>query len=60
MLGEGGKAGGGGGRDPVSRTNFNQIQVSLILETAVLTNRVSFVAIFTCHGQVFALFTCHA
>ena len=54
MLGAGGKKGGGGGGARSRFTHkFNQIHVSLILETAVFTNRVSFVAIFTCQGQVF-------
>ena len=56
----GGEEGGGGGHDPVSGTNFNQIQLSLILQTAEFTNHMSFLAIFTRHVQSFALFTCHA
>ncbi len=49
-----------GCRDPVSRTNFNQIHMSRILETAEFTKHMSFLAIFTRHGIIFALFTCHA
>ena len=56
ILEEGSK---GEGRDPVSRTNLNQIHVSRILETAEFTNHMSFLAIFTGHGLIFALFTCH-
>ena len=53
-MGEGSKK---GGRDPVSRTNFNQIPVSCILEKAEFTNHVSFLAIFTRHSLIFAIFS---
>ena len=43
---KGGRGGGGGGerggRDPGSRTNFNQIHLSRIIETAEFSNHVSF------------------
>ena len=48
------------GCDLVSRTNFNQIHVLRILETAKFTNHMSFLAIFTHHGLSFSLPYFHA
>ena len=55
---EGSKGGVGGDRDPMSRTNVNQNNVSRILETAEFMNHLSFLVIFMRHSLIFALFSC--